>query len=153
MHVIWQRALPPHHFLLFSSSGDSKWIYVYVVAQKNPLLYPPCRACHTCWCMPLRPAPWPSFMMETDTNTVIGFQDKLFTLPMLSAAVTVPRGHPFYKWTLFLDLLLLIDLRKRQYMCDWGHGHLHGKSSAQSVTPLSSWCELTGCRLPVWRGN
>lgn len=27
-----------------------------------------------------------SFMMETDTNAVIGFRDKLFTLPMLSAA-------------------------------------------------------------------
>lgn len=53
--------------------------------------------------------PGQSFMMETDTNTVIGFRDKLFTLPMLSAAVSVLRGRPFYKWTLFLDLLLLID--------------------------------------------
>lgn len=56
--------------------------------------------------------------METDTNAVIGFRDKLFTLPMLSAAVSLLRGRPFYKWPLFLDLILLIDLWQRQYMCD-----------------------------------
>lgn len=91
---------------------------------EEPLLYPPCRACHTGWCIPppLTPSPSPSFMMETDTNTAIGFRDKLFTLPVLSTAASLLRGRPFYKWPLFLDLILLIDLWKRQYMCDWESG-------------------------------
>lgn len=93
---------------------------MYVVAQKTlycilpaelvtqPDVPPP----------PTPPSPLPSFMMETDTNAVIGFRDKLFTLPMLSAAVSRLRGRPFYKWPLFLDLILLIDPWQRQYMCD-----------------------------------
>lgn len=93
---------------------------------EEPLLYPLCRACQTGWCIPpsppLTPSPPPSFMMETDTNTVIGFRDKLFTLPVLSAAASLLRGRPFYKWPLFLDLTLLIDPWQRQYMCDWESG-------------------------------
>lgn len=46
-------------------------------------------------------APTPLFMMETDTNAVIGFRDKLFTLPVLSAAVPFLRGRPRYNWILF----------------------------------------------------
>lgn len=93
---------------------------------------------------PSTPSPSPSFMMETDTNTVIGFRDKLFTLPVLSAAVSLLRGHPFYKWPLFLDLILLIDPRQRQYMCDWASGGALGKSSASfCVTLRRGWCVLS----------
>lgn len=119
---------PPCLFLLW------QWVDLCVCGcPEDPLLYPPCRACHTGWCIRLQPpllSPWPSFMMETDTNTVIGFRDKLFTLPMLSAAVSVLRGRPFYKWPLFLDLILLIDPWQRQYMCDW--------ESAEDCTVKSS---------------
>ena len=86
---------------------------------------------------PSAPSSWPSFMMETDTNTVIGFRDKLFTLPMLSAAVSLLRGRPSYKWPLFLDLILLIDPWQRQYMCDWGSC---GESSSAARNALAGVC-------------
>lgn len=106
------------HFLSSSSSGDSEWIYVYVVAQKTLYCTLPAEPVTRADVFPSAPSSWPSFMMETDTNTVIGFRDKLFTLPMLSAAVSLLRGRPSYKWPLFLDLILLIDPWQRQYMCD-----------------------------------
>lgn len=93
--------LSPGHFLPFSLSSDSKWIYVYVVAQKTLYCTLPAEPVTQADVFPSTPPPWPSFMMETDTNTVIGFRDKLFTLPMLSAAVSVLRGRPFYKWPFF----------------------------------------------------
>lgn len=87
------------HFL---SSGDSEWIYVYVVAQKTLYCTLPAEPVTQADVFPSAlPSPSPSFMMETDTNTVIGFRDKLFTLPMLSAAVSLLRGRPFYKWSPF----------------------------------------------------
>lgn len=106
------------HILSPSSSGESKWIDVDVVAQKNLYCTLPVEPVIQADVFPPTPSPSPSFMMETDTNTVIGFRDKLFTLPMLSAAVSPLRGRPFYKWPLFLDLILLIDPWQRQYMCD-----------------------------------
>lgn len=109
---------------------------------EDPLLYPPCRACHTAWCIPpTPPSPLPSFMMETDTNAVIGFRDKLFTLPMLSAAVSRLRGRPFYKWPLFLDLILLIDPWQRQYMCDWESGE-DCAVKVQHIMLWPGWCAL-----------
>lgn len=133
------------HFLSSPSSGDSEWIYVYVVAQKTLYCTLPAEPVTQADVFPSAPSPSPSFMMETDTNTVIGFRDKLFTLPMLSnAAVSFPRGRPFYKWPLFLDLILLIDPWQRQYMCDWGSGGTHGKSSAGRITLWPGWCVLSG---------
>lgn len=89
------------HFLSSLSSGDSEWIYVYVVAQKTLYCNLPAEPVTQADVFPSTPSPSPSFMMETDTNTVIGFRDKLFTLPMLSAAVSVLRGRTFYKWPFF----------------------------------------------------
>lgn len=37
---------------------------------------------------PAAAAPSPPFMMKTDTNGVIEFRDKLFTLPVRSAAIS-----------------------------------------------------------------
>lgn len=91
---------------------------MYAVAQKTLYCTLPAEPVTRADVFPSALSPSPSFMMETDTNTVIGFRDKLFTLPMLSAAVSLPRGRPFYKWPLFLDLILLIDPWQRQYMCD-----------------------------------
>lgn len=100
---------------------------------------------------PSTPSPSPSFMMETDTNTVIGFRDKLFTLPMLSAAVSRLRGRPLYKWPLFLDLILLIDPWQRQYMCDWESGE-DCTVKVQRIMLWPGWCVLSGCWQPVLRG-
>ena len=91
---------------------------MYVIAQKTLYCTLPAEPVTQADVYPSAPSLLPSFMMETDTNTVIGFRDKLFMLPVLSAAVSVLRGHPFYKWPLFLDLILLIDPWQRQYMCD-----------------------------------
>lgn len=74
---------------------------MYVVAQKTLYCTLPAEPVTEADVFTSTPSLSPSFMMETDTNTVIGFRDKLFTLPLLSAAVSVLRGRPSYKWPFF----------------------------------------------------
>lgn len=140
-------ALSQRHFL--SSFGDSKWINVWLPRRPSTvpslqslsrrLMSPSPQHSHT------HTHTQPSFLMETDTSIVIGFRDKLFTLPMLSAAVSCLRGRPFYKWPPFF----------RPHPFNWSvaktiHVRLHSKSSPHNAL-TATVCDV-GCWQPVLWG-